>query len=279
MAKSRVMMSAQALSSSILFFFLVVVLESAQAQDPMTMYGGSVLAMAGKDCVALAVDKRFGVGNSLIHITPRPVLQLPDDNAVMVAFTGLEGDVQSLRGELSTQVAAKYSRGLGFGQSSSSAARKTISATAMASLTSHVLYQKRSQGGYFVEPLVVGLEPNGWIEEEDDEDDNDNDDDSGNQRHRRLRLCYRPYLCSMDTIGAKSESKSFVCAGAASKSLFGTAEALWEPDLSAEELLAVCSKAFLSALERDCLSGYGAVIYMLTPDEGIVEYDLAGRSD
>jgi hypothetical protein len=33
-----------------------------QQQDPRTLNGGSVLAMAGKGCVALAVDKRFGSG-------------------------------------------------------------------------------------------------------------------------------------------------------------------------------------------------------------------------
>jgi hypothetical protein len=32
------------------------------AQDPTTMNGGSILAMAGKECVAVAVDKRFGSG-------------------------------------------------------------------------------------------------------------------------------------------------------------------------------------------------------------------------
>lgn len=31
-------------------------------QDPSTLNGGSILAMAGKDCVAVAVDKRFGSG-------------------------------------------------------------------------------------------------------------------------------------------------------------------------------------------------------------------------
>ena len=35
----------------------------SQEQDPMTMNGGSVLAMAGKECVALAVDKRFASAN------------------------------------------------------------------------------------------------------------------------------------------------------------------------------------------------------------------------
>ena len=33
-----------------------------QQQDPTTLNGGSVLAMAGDGCVALAVDKRFGSG-------------------------------------------------------------------------------------------------------------------------------------------------------------------------------------------------------------------------
>jgi 20S proteasome alpha/beta subunit len=33
-----------------------------QQQDPTTMNGGSILAMAGKGSVAVAVDKRFGSG-------------------------------------------------------------------------------------------------------------------------------------------------------------------------------------------------------------------------
>lgn len=278
----------------VIHYLLVVAIclgpvQAQQQQDPMTMYGGSVLAMAGKDCVVLAVDKRFGVGNSLIHIAPRPVLQLPDQ--VLVAFTGLQGDIQSLKGELLTQVAAKYNRGLGFGSvaelsSAPSSTKPTISATAMASLTSHVLYRKRMTGPYYVEPLVVGLEPDGWVSSESDDNHaapNDKRDSSllqlQTKRNIEKRCRYRPFLCSMDTIGAKAESKSFICAGAASESLFGTAEALWKPDLEADELLAVCCKAFLSALERDCMSGYGAVLYLLTPDAGIVEYDLAGRSD
>ena len=33
-----------------------------QQQDPRTINGGSILAMAGKNSVAVAVDKRFGSG-------------------------------------------------------------------------------------------------------------------------------------------------------------------------------------------------------------------------
>ena len=46
-----------------LFLFAICGLAGAQQQqDPTTLNGGSVLAMAGDGCVALAVDKRFGSG-------------------------------------------------------------------------------------------------------------------------------------------------------------------------------------------------------------------------
>jgi 20S proteasome subunit beta 3 len=78
----------------------------------------------------------------------------------------------------------------------------------------------------------------------------------------------------MDVIGAQSFSKWFVCSGAASKSLYGTAEeALWKPDLEPAELAQVCGKAFQSGLERDCLSGYGTRVYRITKNR-TMEYDL-----
>jgi 20S proteasome subunit beta 3 len=92
-------------------------------------------------------------------------------------------------------------------------------------------------------------------------------------------MSLRPYLCTMDIIGAKSQSMSFVCAGVASKSLYGTAEAYWKPNLSEDELVEICAKSFMSALERDCLSGYGAMIYLISSDGSITEYDLECRSD
>jgi hypothetical protein len=37
-------------------------------QDPTTMNGGSILAMSGKECVAVAVDKRFGSGSQVRYV-------------------------------------------------------------------------------------------------------------------------------------------------------------------------------------------------------------------
>jgi len=288
-----------------------------QQQDPTTLNGGSVLAMAGDECVALAMDKRFGSGPQMVNVAPRHVLT-PKGGHLMVAFTGLEGDVQSLSQELSIQISSKLSRALGFMGSrrrthssgsnnnqhaSSSWTTQIISPSAMASLTSHILYG-RKQSPYFVEPLVVGLEKKLRKHTErtvsvevnnanNNDNDNDNDKtttittttstDFGTERTRTNKQqeqvqYYKPFLCSHDLLGAQSRSDAFVCAGLASKSLYGTAEALWKPKLPKEDLARMCGKAFLSALERDCLSGYGAMVYLITKD-GIEEYDLACRND
>jgi 20S proteasome subunit beta 3 len=245
-------------------------------QDPSTLNGGSLLAMAGTDCVALAVDKRFGSGPALVNIGPRNVLA--PSSTVLVGFTGLEGDVQSLQHELTALVSSQQSRGLGFMTTvSDQNKRSKLSPRVMASLTSHVLYGRR-QAPYYVEPLVIGLQPESIVSKGVASEDDQDVQTSKSSISSLPQVLYRPFLCSMDMIGATSESKSFVCAGAASKSLFGTAEALWEPNMDRERLIEVCGKAFLSALERDCFSGYGAIVYLITKD-GIVEYDLAGRND
>jgi 20S proteasome alpha/beta subunit len=46
----------------IIGLFATQLVQAQQQEDPMTLNGGSVLAMAGDECVALAVDKRFGSG-------------------------------------------------------------------------------------------------------------------------------------------------------------------------------------------------------------------------
>jgi 20S proteasome subunit beta 3 len=187
----------------------------------------------------------------MVNVAPRHVW-IPQPT-LMVAFVGLDGDVQSLSEHLQMEVNNKLNRALGFevvpkeGINEVSRMRR-ISPQALASLTSHVLYQNR--GKFYVQPLIVGLKERTGA----------------------------PFLCGMDSIGAQSLSTSFACSGAASKSLYGTAEALWKPDLEADELVEACGKAFQSALERDCLSGYGALVYLITK-EGVTEYDLASRND
>jgi len=231
---------------------------SAQQQDPSTLNGGSAMAMAGDECVALAVDQRFGSGMQMVNVSPRRVL-VPHSK-LLLAFTGLESDVQSISEELLIYIDSKRDFGL-LHTPSKLMASNLISPRSMATLTSNVLYSKRASP-FYCEPIIAGLEE---VEEV---------PDSTNRIGKR----YRSFLCSTDILGAQLLAKDFVCSGAAKKSLYGTAEAMWKPGLGAEELGRVCARAFLSALERDCLSGYGARIYIITP-EGIVEQEILGRSD
>lgn len=252
--------------------FLLIILSCsqtlAQQQDPMTLNGGSIMAMAGNNCIAVAVDKRFGSGPQMVNIHPRTVY-VPNSK-IVVAFSGLEGDIQSLSSEIGVQVSAKVSRNIGFGFLTNSS-RKKISPQSLSQLISHLLYRRR-QSPYFVEPIIAGIERIGG----DDHNENQYNDD---ENHNQKPLKYKPFLCVQDCIGAQSRSQSFVCSGAASKSLYGTAEALWKPGLNSEELVQICGKAFLSALERDCLSGYGAVIYLIDGENGIEQIDLVSRND
>lgn len=208
----------------------------------------------------------------MVNIGPRHVLT-PHPH-LMVAFTGLEGDVQSLSKELSVQVTSKLSRALGF--MGNRQRQHVVSPHAMATLTSHILYG-RKQSPFYVEPLVVGLERTPCGKQQREQGVESEEEEVTVPENDNLAQ-YRPFLCSHDLLGAQSRSDSFVCAGAASKSMYGTAEALWRPGLKSEDLARICGKAFLSAMERDCLSGYGALIYLITKD-GIVEYDLATRND
>ncbi|GAX20330.1 hypothetical protein FisN_9Hh039 [Fistulifera solaris] len=215
----------------------------AQSQaNPLTWHGGAILAMSGRNCVVLAVDHRFGQGPVLIQTRPRPVLTI--SNHCLLACTGLSGHVQALHHILLAQLSKRITV--------STTKSKTVTPNAVISLLSHLLYQQYTSSGqpFAVEPIVVALNPH----------------------------TQEPVLCSMDSIGALSRATHVVAAGPSS-TLLGVAEDLWRPQLEPQELVQVVARAFVSALERDCLSGYGATIYLMTPSDGIVEYPVRMRSD
>ncbi|VVT58574.1 uncharacterized protein SAPINGB_P006277 [Magnusiomyces paraingens] len=118
-----------------------------------------------------------------------------------------------------------------------------------ANLVSSTLYQKRF-GPYFIGPVVAGINSK-----------------TG-----------KPFICSFDLIGCIDFSKDFAVTGTASDQLFGMCESLWEPDLEPEELFEVISQALLNAVDRDALSGWGAVVYVVTKDK-VVKRLLKTRQD
>ncbi len=60
--------------------------------------------------------------------------------------------------------------------------------------------------------------------------------------------------------------------------MFGMAEGLWEPDLEPEDLFETISQTLLGALERDALSGWGAIVRIITKDK-VIERTLRSRQD
>ena len=108
-------------------------------------------------------------------------------------------------------------------------------------------------GPYFVSPIVAGLDKVGDGE-------------------------YRPSIMTYDSIGTPQPADTFEVGGTGTNFLYGCCEAFYKPDLGPEELCEVISNCLLSALDRDSLSGWGAYVYILTP-EGITVKALKTRMD
>jgi 20S proteasome subunit beta 3 len=118
-----------------------------------------------------------------------------------------------------------------------------------ANLVSSSLYERRF-GPWFVGPIVAGINSKTNI----------------------------PFVCGFDSIGCIDFAKDFIVSGTASDQLFGMCEALYEPNLEPEDLFECISQALLNAADRDALSGWGAVVYIVTKDKVIKRY-LKSRQD
>lgn len=170
---------------------------------------------------------------------------------------------------------------------------REIEPETFASLVSSTLYQHRwvqtrltlrsltpaRFGPFFVQPVIAGLTrlpPEIKTNDSDGEDSNSTVDPyilhPGSKPH------FRPFICAMDLIGCPNYARDFVVSGTASDKLFGMGEGVWEPDLEPEELFETISQALLSAQDRDALSGWGAVVRVITPDK-VITRTLRGRMD
>ncbi|KAG7695039.1 hypothetical protein KL930_001362 [Ogataea haglerorum] len=126
---------------------------------------------------------------------------------------------------------------------------REIEPESFANLVSSSLYERRF-GPWFVGPLVAGINSK-----------------TG-----------KPFICGFDFIGCIDYAKDFVVSGTATDQLYGMCESLYEPDLEPEDLFETISQALLNAADRDALSGWGAVVYVITKDKVIKRY-LKSRQD
>ncbi|CAG8609356.1 1034_t:CDS:2, partial [Paraglomus occultum] len=179
--------------------------------------GGVVLAMAGKKCVAIASDKRFGSNYLTISMNFPKLYQATDKT--FIGFSGLATDVQTLIEKFRFHINMYRMN-----------EERDIEPNTLAHLVSSTLYERRF-APYFVEPIVAGLDKN-------------ND----------------PFICGMDLIGCTTMNYDFSATGTGEDQLYGICEPLWQPNLEPEELFEAISQAIMSATNRDCMSGWGAVV-------------------
>lgn len=59
--------------------------------DPFSYNGGSMLAMSGKNCVAIAADRRFGKQYQTVSTNFQKVFKMQDN--ILLGLTGLGTDV------------------------------------------------------------------------------------------------------------------------------------------------------------------------------------------
>jgi 20S proteasome subunit beta 3 len=110
----------------------------------MAYNGGAIIAMKGKNCVAIAADKRLGVRGHTISMDFKKIFEMGPH--LYVGLPGLATDTvtvfQRLRFRLNLYELRENRR---------------VQPETFASMVSNLLYERRF-GPYFVEPVVAGLD-------------------------------------------------------------------------------------------------------------------------
>lgn len=109
----------------------------------MEYNGAAIIAMAGKGCVAIASDKRYGIRNQTIGCSMQKVFQMND--STLVGMTGLATDQQTLEQKFRFRSNMYRLR-----------EERDMNPKAFANMVSSLLYEQRF-GPYFCEPVVAGL--------------------------------------------------------------------------------------------------------------------------
>lgn len=201
----------------------------------MSYNGSAIIAMSGKNCVAIASDTRLGAQAQTIATDFEKMFQIND--RMFVGLSGLATDVLTLQQRFKFRHNMYKLR-----------EDRDMRVATFANMVSALLYEKRF-GPYYCEPIIAGLEADGT-----------------------------PYITGMDLLGAMAPAADFVVAGNNTESLFGTCESFWKPDMEPEDLFETISQCLVAGSGRDCLSGWGAVVHVITMDK-IITRNLKSRMD
>ncbi|GKY99087.1 hypothetical protein MPSEU_000864300 [Mayamaea pseudoterrestris] len=110
----------------------------------MSYNGSAIIAMAGKDCVGIAADRRLGIQLKTVSTDFTKTFQMQPK--LFVGLAGLATDVQTLHNLLEFRMSLFKLR-----------EERDMPPEVVNNLLSTLLYEKRF-GPYFVEPIVAGLD-------------------------------------------------------------------------------------------------------------------------
>jgi len=111
----------------------------------MEYNGAAIIAMVGKECVAIAADRRLGMQAQTLSCNFQKVFQMGDK--LFIGLPGLATDVQTISNRLTFRKNLYELREC-----------RQIKPKTFMSMVSNLLYEKRF-GPYFVEPVIAGLDP------------------------------------------------------------------------------------------------------------------------
>lgn len=110
----------------------------------MAYNGGAIVAMKGKDCVAIASDKRFGVEGRTMSTRFERVFEMSP--RVYIGLPGLATDTLTFYKRLKFRTNMYELR-----------ENRKMRPKILNSLVSSMLYEKRF-GPYFIEPIIAGID-------------------------------------------------------------------------------------------------------------------------
>lgn len=64
--------------------------------------------------------------------------------------------------------------------------------------------------------------------------------------------------------GCQSYPDDFIVSGTGAEMMMGACESFWRPNFEPDELVEVISQCLLAGLDRDALSGWGAVVHLMS---------------
>nr|XP_034359586.1 proteasome subunit beta type-3-like [Arvicanthis niloticus] len=178
--------------------------------------GGAIMAMKGKNCVAIAANWCFGIQAQMVTTDFQKIFPMGDRLYIGLAcLAGLATDVQT--------AAQRFKFRLNLCELKEG---RQIKPYTLMSMVANLLYEKRF-GPYYTEPVIAGLDPK----------------------------TFKPFICSLDLIGCPMVTDDFVVSGTCSEQMYGMCESLWESNTDPQHLFETISQAMLNAVDRDAVSG------------------------